>query len=79
MAKTQSGPPWRASAFSSTCGARNSRQDWWQPGYWWGAAVGGVVVFFLCLGALQLIAALYYKRRHTLDAPEDSADEDEEH
>lgn len=59
--------------------ARNSRQDWWQPGYWWSAAVGGVSVFFLCLGALQLIAALYYKRRNTLDAPEDNADEDGKH
>src|SRR5699024_8786088 len=58
---------------------RNSRQSWWEPGDWWGAAVGGVVTGLLRLGMLQLGSRLYYKRRRTLDNPEDDTpDEDTE-
>lgn len=56
---------------------RNSRQSWWEPGDWWGAAVGGAVTGLLCLGMLQLGSWLYYKRRRTLDNPEDDTPDDD--
>ena len=66
-------------AFSALAGAAvtihrlwaNSREDWWQEGYWPGPVIAGICTLLLCLAVLQLCTWIYYRRRRRLDQGED--------